>query len=156
MKIYRLENSVLAVEVDLDTGVITQIIDRVNDSKHLLARKPELEIKKPGMGVYVLEPFFCPEPSQSIIGDGYFMFRCSSGGVDLLWRIELSDSSIRYSVETHNKSDGEYINRFRIMIYSACGRGASGEIKALRAPPIAVDITWTMGLKAVERHSHRL
>jgi|GEM_PF-2332859 hypothetical protein len=49
------------------------------------------------------------------------MFICSSEGVDLLWRIELSDSSIKYSVETHNKSDGEYINR--IMIYSACGRG---------------------------------
>jgi hypothetical protein len=43
--------------------VITQIIDRVNDSKHPLARKPELEIKKPGMGIYILEPFFCPEPS---------------------------------------------------------------------------------------------
>ncbi len=58
MKIHRLENSMLAVEVDLDTGVITQIIDKVNGSKHLLARKPELEIRKPGMGIYVLEPFF--------------------------------------------------------------------------------------------------
>jgi hypothetical protein len=64
MKIYRLENSVLAVEVDLDTGVITQIIDRVNDSKHLLARKPELEIKKPGMGVYTLEPFSAQSPPR--------------------------------------------------------------------------------------------
>ncbi len=64
MKIYRLENSVLAVEVDLDTGVITQIIDRVNDSKHLLARKPELEIKKPGMGIYVLEPFSAQSPPR--------------------------------------------------------------------------------------------
>lgn len=84
------------------------------------------------------------------------MFRCSDGEVDLLWRIELSDSSIRYSVETYNKSDDEYINRFRIMIYSACGREASGEIQALKAPPIAVDIMWTMDLKAVERHSHQL
>lgn len=57
MKIHRLENSVLAVEVDLDTGVITQIIDKVNGSKHLLSRKPELEIRKPGMGVYVLGRF---------------------------------------------------------------------------------------------------
>jgi hypothetical protein len=59
MKIYRLENSVLAVEVDLDTGVITQIIDRVNDSKHLLARKPDLEIKNPEWE-YMFSSLFLP------------------------------------------------------------------------------------------------
>lgn len=64
MKIYRLENSVLAVEVDLDTGVITQIIDRVNDSKHLLARKPELEIKKPGMGYMFSSLFSAQSPPR--------------------------------------------------------------------------------------------
>jgi hypothetical protein len=73
--------------------------------------------------------FSAQSPPRVLSVHGYLMFRCSSGGVDLLWRIELSDSSIRYSVETHNKSDGEYINRFRIMIYSTCGRRLLGRSK---------------------------
>jgi len=123
LRIHRIENREIAIEVDLDTGVITGIIDKVAGVNHLFSRKPELETKKPGMGIYILEPIFCQQPTETRTEENKIIFKCQRQDLEISWGLELLERKIRYFVEAQYHGDKEFINRFRVVIYSACGRG---------------------------------
>jgi hypothetical protein len=123
MDLRKIENDKISVEVDYETGVIVQIIDKRRGIKHLFSRRPELEIKKAGMGMIILEPFHCLDPDVRIIGDKEALFKCSRDEISLTWRAYLEEEKIRFIVGLENKGKRSLEERVRIAIYSACGRG---------------------------------
>ena len=124
MRLHLLENEYISLELDLDTGVITQIIDKISGAKHLFSRRPELELRKPGMGLFILEPFFCENPSLEALSSSKVVFRCfSDKGLEIRWIASLEDQVIRYKVSVKNNSANLVETRIRVVIYSACSRG---------------------------------
>ncbi|MEM1610232.1 MAG: alginate lyase family protein [Sulfolobales archaeon] len=124
MKLYTLENEYISVEIDLDTGVVTQLIDKISGAKHLFSRKPELELRKPGMGLFILEPAFCENPANEIISDSKILFRCSpNSDMEIMWIVSLEDRFVRYIASIRNMGSNHIRSRIRIAIYLACSRG---------------------------------
>ncbi|MEZ0289783.1 MAG: heparinase II/III family protein [Sulfolobales archaeon] len=123
MKLYSLKNDEISVEIDLETGVVTQITDLVKNVRHLFSRRPELETRKPGMGVLILEPYFCENPHREFLSTNEILFECRDRNPVLRWRVGLEEDRVRYSVELVNKSEESVKSRIRIAIHTACGRG---------------------------------
>jgi len=123
LRLHTIEGDGVSLEVDLDTGVITQIVDRVANIKHLLSRRPELETRRPGMGVVILQPYFCSSPKLVSLGDREASFECPEGNPRISWRISLEGGRARLYVEVRNHSSERVRSRIRVAIYSACCRG---------------------------------
>ncbi len=123
MGLKSISNRFIEITVDEASGSIVQITYKDTGTKHLLARAPELELGKPGMGLIELEPFYCSKVSTITFSDNGFKAICIDKGVVVEKNVELLDSHIHYKVIVVNNTNEVKKLRIRSTAYIACARG---------------------------------
>ncbi len=123
MKLHKLVGESVSVTIDLDTSTVVQIENNITKAKHLLARKPELELHVPGMGIVEIEPVFCSNWIVEQASDNYLLFKCIDNVYELTKEITVYRDKARYRFCVKNRSGKPVETRLRIAIYLACGNG---------------------------------
>jgi len=114
-----LSNELVEVKVDEGTGNVVGLKDLITGSEHLLSRRPELKLRRTGMGIAEIEPFQCPQWRE--VGEGKFL--CSQDGVEVEKRVKVEGPRVLYAVKARNSNPEPREVRVRVAIYSACSRG---------------------------------
>jgi len=118
-----MSKGVTELHIDLDTATVVQLVNRVTGSRHLFSRKPELELKVPGMGIVELEPLFCGEWRVVEIKDSEVVAECIAQGYRLLKVVRLEEGFAEYEYRVRNADSKPLRSRPRVAIYVACARG---------------------------------
>ena len=118
-----MSKGVMELHIDLDTATVVQLVNRVTGSKHLFSRKPELELKVPGMGIVELEPLFCNGWRVVEIKDSEVVAECIAQGYRLVKVVRLEKGFAEYEYRVRNADSKPLRSRPRVAIYVACARG---------------------------------
>lgn len=111
-----LENDYVRLVVHEATGTITELVDKTTGTSHVLSRRPELELKEPGMGIFEIEPFI-KNWTLGNASEASIRLTASEGGVTLVKDIELRENKVHIRIEAYG------VSRVRELAYLACGNG---------------------------------
>ncbi|MGC8570408.1 MAG: heparinase II/III domain-containing protein [Caldivirga sp.] len=112
-----LENDNIRLIIHEASGTITELLDKRSNTQHLLARKPELELMEPGMGILEIEPFIKGKRSVVDLSNDSVTLRVEDGGKALVKEVKLMRQGALITI----KATG--VDRVRELLHVACGNG---------------------------------
>ncbi|ABW02708.1 heparinase II/III domain-containing protein [Caldivirga maquilingensis] len=112
-----LENNNIRLIIHEASGTVVELLDKRSNAQHLLARKPELELMEPGMGILEIEPFIKSRRSIVNLSDDSVTLRVEEEGRVLIKEVKLMRQGALITI----KATG--VSRVRELIHVACGNG---------------------------------
>ncbi len=112
-----LENDSIRLVIHEPSGTIVELLDKRTNTQHLLARRPELELMEPGMGILEVEPLIKASRRIISVSGSSVVLGVESGDITLVKEVALNGPRVTIRV----KANG--VNRIRELIHTACGEG---------------------------------
>ncbi|WP_291766283.1 alginate lyase family protein [Caldivirga sp. UBA161] len=112
-----LENNNIKLVIHEPSGTVVELLDKRSNTQHLLARKPELELMEPGMGILEIEPFIKNKRSIVNLSNDSVALRAEGEGRVLNKEVKLMQNGALITI----KATG--VDRVRELIHVACGNG---------------------------------
>jgi hypothetical protein len=123
MRLVELVKGIVGVHIDVDTATLVQVVNKVTGTKHLFSRRPELELRAPGMGVVEVEPEFCSGWKVLTLTNDELVALCERDRYHLVKRVKVEEGFVEYEYRVVNRGLEPLRARARVAIYASCSRG---------------------------------